>query len=118
MIIKHKQVEKKALPQMRDLCEGETFQLTSDPNRVFMLTTFEGDDFDALFRYRYGNDNDDTVCELINNEPENEGKDKCTGSYCVAVNIATGKFTLFHESVEVVPVNCELYFQEKENYNI
>lgn len=116
MIIKHKQVEKKALPQMRDLAEGETFQPWSDPNKVYVLTEYMGDDLAALFQYRNGDQEE--ADNLIESNPANNGKDRCTGSYCVAVNVATGQFALFHESVEVIPVNCELYFQEKENYNI
>ena len=116
MIIKHKPIEKKSLPQIRNLTKGETFQLLSDPNRVFILTEYEGDDFDALLRFRY--ESDDLVYNFIKQEPENEQQDRCTTSYCVAVNVATGQFALFHESIEVIPVNCELYFQEKENYNI
>lgn len=116
MIIKHKPIEKKTLPQIRDLTEGETFQLASDPNRVFVLTEYEGDEFDSLLRYKF--EDDSKIYDFIGSEPENEGKDRCTGSYGIAVNIATGQFALFHESIEVIPVNCELYFQEKENYNI
>ena len=116
MIIKHKPIEKKNVPQMRDLAEGETFQLATDPNRVFVLTEYEGDDFDALLRYKFSNDNE--VYDFVEIERENIGKDRSTGSYRVAVNVATGQFALFHKSVEVIPVNCELYFQEKENYNI
>lgn len=116
MVIKHKPVERKSVPQMRDLTEGETFRLASDSNRVFVLTEYEGDDFDALLRYRFANDNE--IYDFIEAEPENIDKDRCTGSYRVAVNVATGQFVVLNKSVEVIPVNCELYFQEKENYNI
>jgi hypothetical protein len=116
MIIKHKPIEKKNVPQMRDLKEGETFQLLSDPNKVYVLTEYMGDDLAALFRYRNGDEEE--ADNLIESSPVNNGKDRCTGSYRVAVNVATGQFALFHNSIEVIPVNCELYFQEKENYNI
>lgn len=116
MIIKRKFIEKKTLPQMRDLVEGETFQVLSDSNKVYVLTEFKGDDLAALFRYKHGDEEE--IDNLIDSNPINLTKERFAGCYHVAVNVATGQFTLFHSSVEVIPVNCELYFQEKENYSI
>ena len=113
-------LEKLPLPQLRDLKTGETFYLPDRPDRVYAVTDYDGEDFVGHREWLEGSGEaaDRAFNDYIDEIRENKGRDRCTGSYCVVIQLSNFAIDLIHEAVEVVPVHCEVIYHEAANYNI
>ncbi len=128
MIVKRKPNEKQSLPQLRDLREGEFFYLPSNPDKIYLLTSYNGEDWVGLQKWVEGSVEIVNLKfdKLYNAVKENLERDKCPDLYRVVVPLGSPvpvgepswEEALIHKAVEVVPVHCELYYQEMQNYNI
>lgn len=112
--------EKLPLPQLRDLKIGETFYLPRYPDQVYAVSEYDGADFVAHKAWLKGNqeDADRIFDDYIEAFRENQGKDNSPGLYRVVIQLENFETNLIHESVEVVPVHCNVIYQEAANYNI
>ena len=82
-----KAIEKSPLPQLKDLKAGDTFYLPNRPDRVYIVSSYDGDDFVGHREWLEGSGEaaDRVFRDYIDIFHENQGKDTCTTSYTVVV---------------------------------
>ena len=115
-----KAIEKSPLPQLKDLKAGDTFYLPNRPDRVDIVSSYDGDDFVGHREWLEGSGEaaDRVFRDYIEIFHENQGKDTCTTSYTVVVHLSDFDVNLLHKLVAVVPVHCNVIYQETANFNI
>lgn len=108
--------EKKKTPQLADLDTGEIFVIESERNQLYIRTRFDGADYRGWAKWYNGGDGEEDLVAAIEASQWNRGKGTCEDDYIVVLRLSDGEERLLHKSIKVIPMNCELYHQEKEEY--
>lgn len=110
--------EKKKPPQLADLDTGEIFVIESERNQLYIRTRFDGADYKGWAQWYNGGSGKEELVSAIEETQCNRGKGICEDDYVVALRLSNGEERLLHKSLIVIPMDCELYHQEKEEYNL
>lgn len=108
--------EKKKPPQLADLDTGEIFVIESERNQLYIRTRFDGADYKGWAKWYNGGDGEEDLVAAIEEVHWNRDKGVCEDDYIVVLRLSDGEERLLHKSIKVIPMDCELYHQEKEDY--
>lgn len=108
--------EKKKPPQLANLDTGEIFVIESERNQLYIRTRFDGADYRGWAKWFEGGDGEIELHDAIKKIQWNRGKEFYEDDYVVAIRLFDGEECLLHKSLSVIPMNCELHYQEKEEY--
>ena len=108
--------EKKKVPPLADLDTGEIFVIESERNQLYIRTRFDGADYKGWAKWYNGGDGEQDLIEAIEETQWNRGKGICGDDYVVVIRLSSGEERLLHKSIKVIPMDCELHYQEKEEY--